>query len=93
MNLKITTIMNPPFGVQTRKADRFFLEKSFSFSDVIYSIHLAGEKTERFIQRFVKQHNWTIDYILPLNMVLERSFNFHTQKMKKINVNVYRLLK
>ena len=43
-NLKITTIMNPPFGVKKRMADRIFLEKSFSFSDVIYSIHLAGEK-------------------------------------------------
>ena len=35
-SLKITTIMNPPFGVQKRTADRAFLLKAFNFSDTIY---------------------------------------------------------
>ena len=54
-NLKITTIMNPPFGVQTRSADRIFLEKAFSFSDVVYSIHLSGEKTRKFIKSYIEK--------------------------------------
>jgi putative methylase len=92
-NLKVTTIMNPPFGVQTPSADRIFLEKAFLFSDVVYSIHLAGEKIQRFISNYVQKFDWIIDNILPFNMALERSFPFHSQKTKLIDVNIYRFIK
>lgn len=92
-NLKITTIMNPPFGVQHKSADRIFLKKAFSFSDVIYSIHLANENVHTFILDYVKKFNWKVDNVLPFDMILEKSFKFHSQKRKKINVNVYRLVK
>ena len=92
-NVKITTIMNPPFGVQTKTADRPFLAKAFSFSDVVYSIHLAGEKIRNFITNYIKKFNWKIDNILPFTLLLEKSFQFHTQKIKKIDVSVYRFIK
>ena len=92
-NLKITTIMNPPFGVKKRAADRIFLEKAFSFSNVVYSIHLAGDKVFRFISKFCERFNWHIDNFFPYNMRLERTFQFHTKKTKYINVNVFRFLK
>ena len=85
--------MNPPFGVQTKSADRIFLEKAFSFADVVYSIHLAGEKVQNFIKSFIKKLNWTIDNIIPYNLILEHSFPFHSRKTKKINVDVYRIIK
>ena len=34
-----TVLQNPPFGVQTRAADRKFLEKALQASRVIYSLH------------------------------------------------------
>ena len=92
-NSIITTIMNPPFGVKNKFADRAFLKKAFSFSDVVYSIHLAGEKTHQFITKFIKKYNWRIDNVLPFNMILEKTYKFHTQKTKKIDVNVYRFIK
>jgi len=92
-NLKITTIMNPPFGVKKRAADRIFLEKAFSFSNVVYSIHLAGDKVFRFISKFCERFNWHIDNFFPYNLSLERTFQFHTKKTKYINVNVFRFLK
>jgi putative methylase len=92
-NLKITTIMNPPFGVQKRTADRIFLEKAFSISDVVYSIHLAGEKVFNFISKFCEKFNWHIDNFFPYEMILERSFQFHTKKVKSIDVNVFRFVK
>ncbi len=91
--LNITTIMNPPFGVQKKTVDRFFLQKAFTFSNVVYSIHLANEKVHNFISKFVISKNWSINYVLPFNLVLERSFPFHTKKTKKIAVNVYRFIK
>ena len=92
-NYKITTIMNPPFGVQNKFADRAFLAKAFSFSEVVYSIHLAGKKIHQFIKNYINKFNWRIDYVLPFNMILEKSFEFHTHKTKTIDVNVYRFVK
>jgi len=92
-NPEITTIMNPPFGVKKKNADRPFLIKAFSFSNVIYSIHLAGEKTRNFITNFARKFNWKIDYIFPYTMRLERSFKFHMKKTKIIKVDIYRFVK
>ncbi|MHA1149549.1 MAG: METTL5 family protein [Promethearchaeota archaeon] len=91
--IQITTIMNPPFGVQKPTADRIFLEKAFTFSDVVYSIHLAGNKIKSFISRYIDDFGWKIDYILPFNMLLEHSFRFHSKKVKKIDVSIYRFIK
>ncbi len=92
-NSEITTIMNPPFGVQNKFADRAFLKKAFSFSEVVYSIHLAGKKNQNFIMNYISKFNWRVDYVLPFNMILEKSFDFHTHKTKIIDVNVYRFVK
>jgi len=92
-NSQITTIMNPPFGVKKRTADRIFLERAFTFSNIVYSIHLANKGVHNFISNFIRKYNWKIDYVLPFNMILERSFQFHEQKKKKINVNLYRFIK
>lgn len=89
---QITTIMNPPFGVKKRTADRIFLERAFAFSNIVYSIHLANKGVHNFISNFIRKYNWKIDYVLPFNMILERSFQFHEQKKKKINVNLYRFI-
>ncbi|MFX0023214.1 MAG: METTL5 family protein [Candidatus Hermodarchaeota archaeon] len=91
--MKVTTIMNPPFGVQKSFADRVFLGKSFDFSDVVYSIHLENTKVHNFISNHIKQYNWKIDNVFPFKIVLERTFPFHTRKTKQINVNVYRFIK
>ncbi|MBN1800094.1 MAG: methyltransferase [Candidatus Lokiarchaeota archaeon] len=89
----ITTLMNPPFGVQKRNADRVFLKTAFSFSKVVYSIHLTGEKTRKFISNFADKLGWTVDYIVPFNMLLERAYSFHKERVKKIDVMIYRFIK
>jgi len=89
----ITTIMNPPFGVKHRFADRIFLKKAFSFSDVVYSIHLLNEKVDRFIKHFASRFNWKVDYSFPFNMKLERTYSFHEKKVKNIDVRIYRFMK
>ncbi len=92
-NAPITTIMNPPFGVQKKAADRVFLEKAFTISDVVYSIHLANVNVSKFISNYIKNFNWKIDYVYPFNMILERTFPFHSKKRKNINVEIYRFIK
>ncbi len=90
---QITTIMNPPFGVQTKYADRPFLKAAMNLSDVIYSIHLASQQVHEFVKTFVRKFGWGIDYMMPYNMVIEGTFSFHKRNRKQIGVNVYRLVK
>ncbi|MBD3254432.1 MAG: methyltransferase [Candidatus Lokiarchaeota archaeon] len=90
---KITTIMNPPFGVQKKKADRVFLRTAFSFSEIIYSIHLANKKVYNFIANFALDFGWKVDYVFPYKMYLEKSFPFHTKRRKEIDINVFRFTK
>lgn len=90
---KITTIMNPPFGVQKSKADRKFLDLAFRISNVIYSIHLTNRKVHKFILSYSSKFNWNINYMFRFNMLLERSFFFHTKKEKEVDVTIYRFVK
>ncbi|MHA1671641.1 MAG: METTL5 family protein [Promethearchaeota archaeon] len=92
-SLKITTIMNPPFGVQKKAADRAFLLKAFTFSDTIYTIHLHNEKVHDFLSKFMSKNGWKINYTYPFKMKLEKTFPFHSQKKKDINVKIYRIIK
>ena len=92
-SLKITTIMNPPFGVQKKTADRAFLLKAFNFSDTIYTIHLHNEKVDEFLSKFISKNDWKINYTYSFKMKLEKTFPFHSQKKKDINVKIYRITK
>ena len=92
-SLKITTIMNPPFGVQKKTADRAFLLKAFNISDTIYSIHLHNDKVHDFLSKFVDRNGWKISYTFPFNMQIEKTFPFHRQQRKDIEVKIYRIIK
>jgi putative methylase len=46
-----TGVMNPPFGVQNREADRAFLDKSLEVASNIYSLHSHPEVDERLIRQ------------------------------------------
>jgi putative methylase len=85
--------MNPPFGIQKSKADRKFLDQAFRISHVIYSIHLTNKKVHNFILSYSSKFNWEINYMFRFNMLLERSFFFHTKKEKEIDVTIYRFVK
>jgi len=44
-------LQNPPFGVQRRKADLKFLEKSLETGKIIYSLHKRPEKDNGLIKK------------------------------------------
>ena len=85
--------MNPPFGVQKKKADRIFLEKAFTFSNIVYSIHLSNQRVQNFIRNYIKKYKWEIDYIFPYQLELEKTYAFHNYSSKKIDVDIYRFRK
>lgn len=45
-----TVLQNPPFGVQTREADRAFLVKALEVGNHVYSLHNHPEVDERLIK-------------------------------------------
>jgi len=49
-----TVIQNPPFGVQKRKADRKFLQKSLEIAQRIYSLH-KGESSKELAKKLKKR--------------------------------------
>jgi putative methylase len=46
-----TVLQNPPFGVQTREADRAFLVKALEVGDAVYSLHNHPETDARLIKQ------------------------------------------
>ncbi len=46
-----TVLQNPPFGVQTREADRAFLVKALEVGDTVYSLHNHPEVDTRLIKQ------------------------------------------
>ena len=49
-----TVLQNPPFGVQKRKADRKFLQKSLEISHRIYSLH-KGKGNKELVKMLAKR--------------------------------------
>ena len=46
-----TVIQNPPYGIQTRQADRKFLEKALKTGHAVYSLHKSLHDDEAFLRK------------------------------------------
>jgi putative methylase len=55
-----TVLQNPPFGVQTRNADRVFLVKALESAGKVYSLHNHPEVDKRLIS-MLKSGNGTLE--------------------------------
>ncbi len=85
----VTTIMNPPFGIQRRHADRPFLEKAFEISKTIYSIHSAG--SEKFVEKLAIDRGFKVTHVWKFSIPLKRTYSFHEKAFKYIPVEVFRI--
>ncbi len=83
-----TVIMNPPFGAQkASRGDRAFLSKAQKIARTIYSLHNLGSLG--FVSGFVKPCVVQEVYRIPFPM--KRCFEFHSQDIKIIEVELYRI--
>lgn len=91
-NKKVDTIiMNPPFGVQQKKADKPFLEKAMQTATAIYSLHKIESKA--FIQQLAKENNFTVEEILEREFILKKTYAFHKKKHYPVKVGIWTLRK
>jgi len=86
-----TVLMNPPFGAQqgNTHADRAFLETTAEIADVSYSIHNADSAD--FVESFVADHGGEITHAYAADFSLPRSFAFHDEDRRTIDVEVFRI--
>lgn len=82
-------IMNPPFGVHKKNADRAFLRLGMLLSEAIYSIHLSGIKNREFITRFVKKYGWKAEVSYSQKIIIKNSYDFHKKKQREILADIY----
>ena len=83
-----TVIMNPPFGAQKAHADRPFIDCALRMAPVTYGIFNAG--SVQFIEAYTKgraEISEKIGGALPI----KRTFSFHTQDVREIEVEILRL--
>jgi putative methylase len=86
-----TVITNPPFGAQTgnEHADRRFLETTARVADISYSIHNA--ESADFVEAFAADEGGTVTHAYAAEFDLPRSFEFHEQERRTIDVEVFRI--
>jgi len=81
-------IMNPPWGVQTSKADRPFLDTAFcSEASVVYLLHSANAK---HIETIAKSHDWHGEIILSGNFRIPALYDHHSAKSGGTDVSIWR---
>jgi len=80
-------VMNPPFGVQKRKADKIFLETAMRNSNKIYSIHKIESKN--FIEKLSKENNFSVLNIIEKNLTINKTYRFHKYKKYTFRVGFW----
>ncbi len=89
---KVDTIFqNPPFGTRQEHADKIFLEKAFSLSNIIYSFHKTA--TETFVRAIAKDYSFTVVESYMFAFPLRQTYAHQTKKRELIEVTCYRMIK
>lgn len=81
-----TVFMNPPFGCQTRRADRAFLEKAIDISECVYSIHMAS--TFEFVKEYVNKRGRNVTYHKTYKYNIPHTFGFHKEEKHSVDIVV-----
>lgn len=85
-----TVIQNPPFGIQTRHADRMFLDAALACGKRIYTLHKDGyRKTRDFITKYVEDKGGKIEQVQKYKFTIPYMFKFHQKPKATYNVDLY----
>ncbi|MBY8997027.1 MAG: 50S ribosomal protein L11 methyltransferase [Candidatus Thorarchaeota archaeon] len=86
-----TVVSNPPFGVKNRGADLRFLKTAISIADVIYSMHLAGDKNRVFLSNEIEKLGATVTQLETFQFPIGRLFEYHKKPKHLVDVDLYRI--
>ena len=83
-----TVLMNPPFGAQTRHADRPFIEKAFEVAPRSYSLHNEG--TEGFVAKLAEALGGRAVPVKRYKFEIPYAFEFHRKATETVSVVLLR---
>jgi putative methylase len=86
-----TVVSNPPFGVKKRGVDLRFLKKAISIADVIYSMHLAGDKNRVFLKNEIEKLDARVAQLETFQFPIGRLFEYHKKQKHMVDVDLYRI--
>ncbi|MBI3037349.1 methyltransferase [Candidatus Woesearchaeota archaeon] len=84
-----TVVQNPPFGTKTKHADRQFLLQAFKVADTVYSFHKI--ETADFVKKIAADNGFNVTNILPLQLQLKRTYDFHSSRMRLVEIGLFRI--
>jgi putative methylase len=83
-----TVVQNPPFGAQTRHADRKFVEKALELAPVAYSLHNDG--TQEFVGKLVQTLGGRSETLKKYKFEIPYAFEFHRKATETVSVVLLR---
>jgi len=83
-----TVLQNPPFGAQTRHADRAFIKKALELAPVAYSLHMDG--TQEFIGTMVGALGGALEPVKRYKFEIPYAFDFHRKAKETVSVVLLR---
>lgn len=84
-----TVIQNPPFGAQTRHADRAFIKKGLELAPKCYSLHNDG--TQDFVQQMVASLGGRAEPVKRYKFEIPYAFEFHRKTVMSVSVLLFKL--
>jgi putative methylase len=84
-------LQNPPFGAQSKHADRPFLEKALDVADIVYSLHLS--KTRDFVEKLTNKLNADITHTKGYDFEIPHTYTFHNKEKLDFEITMFRLKK
>ena len=84
-----TVLMNPPFGAQSRHADRPFLDTAMAISPVVYTF--LNAKAEGFVRQRIAAAGGHIVERLEYAFPIPHLFPFHREAARDLDVVLYRI--
>ena len=84
-------VQNPPFGTKEKHADKKFLEKAFSLTPLVYSMHKFS--TKEFVEAISRDFKFKITEVSRFEFPIKASFSFHKKPVRKIDVGLWRMEK
>lgn len=84
-----TVLMNPPFGAQTRHADRPFIDAAMDLGKVVYTF--LNAPSEPFVERRIETTGSRITDRLEYRFPIPHLFSFHRQDVRTHEVLLYRI--
>jgi len=83
-----TVLQNPPFGAQTRHADRAFIKKALELAPRTYSLHNDG--TEGFVAKLVSSLGGDVKPLKKYKFEIPYAFEFHRKATETVSVVLLR---